>query len=85
MKPGRFSDNEAVTLLDGRKGMILRSCGHFAMDPNHPRRPDETRGPRYKVLLDGRGLTPAMLSMTPAEESAEAAGAVILVTDEDIE
>lgn len=85
MTPGRFSDHEPVTLLDGRIGVILRSLGHYARDPNNPRNPDETKGPRYKLLLEGHGLTPAMLSATVAEEAAEAAGIVILVTDEDIQ
>ena len=52
---GTYSDGQSVTLADGRKGIITRSLGHFAVQKD--RTPDESRGPRYEVLLDGRTLT----------------------------
>ena len=56
---GHYSDNDEVVLSDKRKGIIVRSLGHRVMKPTENRKsnlrfPDETRGPIYEVLINGK-------------------------------
>lgn len=50
---GSYSDQQIVTLADGRSGIITRSLGHQVMAG---KRPDDSRGPQYEVLLNGRQI-----------------------------
>lgn len=50
---GTYSDYQSITLADGRSGVIMRSLGHQFLSG---RRPDETRGPCYEVLINGHQL-----------------------------